>query len=268
MPFRVVALIAAFNEEDIIEPVIEQLVDNGIDVYLIDNGSTDRTVARAQQWLGRGLIKVEAYEPPVEEGSGPSFAWSAILRRKVNLTRQLRADWFIHHDADEIRESPWPSTLKEAIRWVDVLGYNCIDFKVLNFPPIDDGFQTGSDPRVYFTHYEDGASFDSLQVKCWKAGPRRVSLAASGGHDVRFRNRRLFPIQFVLRHYPIRSQEHGRRKVFAERKNRFLKRERSRGWHVQYDEISDESHNFLRDPSTLRRFELEQVRLELLRNAQ
>src|SRR5262249_15218879 len=143
--FRVTALISAYNEGDIIEPIIAHLIENGIDVFLIDNHSTDDTVAQVSQWLGRGLVAIETFPSP-EAGAGPTdrFAWEDILARKLALSRKMQTSWFIHHDADEIRESPWPgATLREAIQWVDRLGYNAIDFRVLNFPPVDDGFQQG-----------------------------------------------------------------------------------------------------------------------------
>jgi Glycosyl transferase family 2 len=265
--FRVIAMIAAFNEEDIISSVIRHLVDNGVDVYLIDNHSTDDTVKEASQWLGRGLVHIERFPQPLSSGcdSPGSFDWSGILRRKEELATELSADWLIHHDADEIRESPWPGlTLKEAIRWVDKLGYNCIDFQVLNFRPVDDNFQRGDDPRSYFTLFENIDYFDKVQLKCWKVSNAPASLVPSGGHEVRFEGRRVFPISFLLRHYPIRGQRHGLKKVFGERKNRFLESERSKGWHIQYDQIKDEKHEFLRDPATLRPFNLDRARLELM----
>src|SRR5262245_43822553 len=265
--FHVIAIIAAFNEEDIISSVIRHLIDNGIDVYLIDNHSTDDTVEEASQWLGRGLLQIERFPPSLPstcETPGP-FDWSGILRRKEKLATELSADWLIHHDADEFRESPWPGlTLKAAIRWVDKLGYNCINFQVLNFCPIDDNFQRGDDPRDYFTFCENGAEFDKVQLKCWKVSKTQASLVRSGGHEVSFEGRRVFPISFLLRHYPIRGQRHGLKKVFAERKKRFLESERSKGWHIQYDQIHDENHYFLRDPATLRPFNLERARLELM----
>src|SRR5215475_9853081 len=265
--FRVVAVISAFNEEDIISAVIGHLVENGIDVYLIDNHSTDDTTKEASQWLGRGLLQIERFPPSLPsrcETPGP-FDWSGILRRKEKLATELSADWLIHHDADEFRESPWPGlTLKAAIRWVDKLGYNCINFQVLNFCPIDDNFQRGDDPREYFTFFENGAEFDKVQLKCWKVSKTQASLVPSGGHEVSFEGRRVFPISFLLRHYPIRGQRHGLKKVFAERKKRFLESERSKGWHIQYDQIHDENHYFLRDPATLRPFNLERARLELM----
>ena len=265
--FRVVAIIAAFNEGDIISFVIQHLVENGVESYLIDNHSTDDTVEQASKWLGHGLMHIEVF-PELLPGDGASsgaFNWTATLRRKEELAGVIQADWFIHHDADEIREGPFPGLgLNEAIRWVDSLGYNSIDFRVFNFPPVDDGFQPGDDPRTYFAFCEDAAEIDKVQIKTWKANVGPVSLQPSGGHDARFQGRRIFPIQFLLRHYPIRSQKHGVRKVFSERKTRFLEDERSKGWHRQYDGVNDESYCFVRNPVTLRPFVLDKVRLELL----
>lgn len=264
--FRVVALISAFNEADVISPVIGHLVENGVDVYLIDNRSTDGTAAAAKRWLRKGLLGIEQFPTESPAGDGPPpFDWEAILKRKEALAKEFSADWFIHHDADEFREAPWPGMkLRDAIRWVDRLGYNCIDFRVLNFPPLENGFQPGADPREHFTHWEDPVVYDTLQRKCWKAQKTPVSLAASGGHEARFPGRRIFPIRFLLRHYPIRSQEHGLRKVFDERKKRFVDKERAKGWHVQYDAIASESHSFLGDPANLHEYDPDRIRLELM----
>jgi hypothetical protein len=264
---RVVALISAFNEGDIISSVIGHLVENGAEVYLLDNHSNDDTVDQARQWLGRGLIHIELFPPDAatEPEAATAYDWTAILRRKEELARELGADWYMHHDADEIRESPWPGlSLTEAIGWVDGLGYNCIDYNLFNFRPVDDGFRQGSDPRSYFRLYEEGAEFDRMQLKTWKNTGAPVSLVPSGGHQASFEGRRVFPIPFLLLHYPIRGQTHGTQKVFAERKNRFLEREREQGWHVQYDRFEEETHTFLRDPAELKLFDLDQARLECM----
>ena len=264
--FRVTALVSAYNEADIISSVIGHLVENGVDVYLIDNRSSDDTVAEAGRWLGKGLLKIEEFpEQGPAEGETLPFDWTAILQRKEELARELPADWFLHHDADEFREAPFPGMkLRDAIEWVDRLGYNCIDFRVFNFPPTDDRFQAGSDPRKHFQYWEEAAEFDRRQLKAWKNPGRPVSLVPSGGHDIGLPARRIFPIPFLLRHYPIRSQTHGRRKVFAERRGRFTDRERARRWHIQYDTIADGQHDFLADPARLRPYDDEQVRLELM----
>jgi glycosyltransferase involved in cell wall biosynthesis len=265
--FRVVALISSYNEENIISQIIGHLVKNGIDVYLIDNQSTDDTVKEATKWLGNGLIRIEEFPNRSVTNPRPNdkYDWTGILRRKEELAREIRANWFIHHDADEIREGPWPGlNLKEAIQWVDTAGYNCIDFKVYNFPPTDDGFKCGDDPYRYFTYYEDCPDYDRIQIKSWKAGTSPVSLINSGGHRVQFEDMRIFPIKFILRHYPIRGQAHGAKKVFEERKKRFLDAERERGWHVQYEQFKDESHHFIKNPRDLIPFDLNKARLDLI----
>lgn len=262
--FRIVALLSAYNEEDIIGPVLAHLVENGIEVYFLDNHSTDGTVQEAERWLGRGVIRIETFPSETAPGSEGAFDWGAILRRKEELANELSADWFIHHDADEIRESPWAGvSLRDAIRWVDRLGYNCIDFRVVNFPPIDNGFRRGDDPRTYFRYWEQPGEFDEVQIKAWKNGFPPISLFPFGGHEVRFRDRRVFPIRFLLRHYPIRSQQHGEKKVFAERKDRFLGTERAKGWHVQYDSWKS-GDSFLGEPYRLHLFDDDRVRLDLL----
>jgi hypothetical protein len=259
--FRVAAIIAAYNEADIIEAVLEHLVDNGVEVYLIDNGSTDDTLERARSWLGRGLIGFERFPAAPSSSAEDRVSWDAILRRKLAAAREIAADWYVHYDADEFRESPWPGcTLRSAIQWVDHLGFNAIDFRVLNFPPVDNAFAVGVNPKLHFRRFEEAAEYDRVQINCWKAHDD-VTLA-DGGHQVQFAGRRVFPVRFILRHYPIRSQSHGIRKVFRERKNRFIESEHAFGWHIQYDTVESEEHVFLRNPASLRIFDLEQLRLE------
>ena len=174
------------------------------------------------------------------------------MARKEQLTRELDADWFITHDADEFRESPWSHlNLRQGIELVDRLGFNAIEFQVLNFWPTHDVLPPGGDVREAFRHYAVGDPWDKLQVKCWKNTGQAVDLVSTAGHEARFEGRRIFPIRFLLRHYPIRSQAHGTRKVFEQRLPRFASEERARGWHVQYDALQKD-HCFIRDPSTLR----------------
>jgi glycosyltransferase involved in cell wall biosynthesis len=259
----VVAIIAAFNEGDVIEFVVRDLIRQGVDVYFLDDGSTDDTVDIVERYLGHGVIGVEHLADTLGSPSADEFRWQRILLRKAQLARELSAHWFIHHDADEFRESPWPhDTLKDAIHRVDALGFNAIDFALVDFFPVHDHFQPGSDVREAFTVFAQPRPYDRLQIRAWKRNSL-VDLASSGGHDVRFPDRKVFPVRFILRHYPIRGQSHGERKVFHERRGRFLEEERARGWHIQYDEMS-EGGSFIRDPSTLTPYDGEALRLELL----
>ena len=256
---RVTAIISAYNEADIIAQTVADLVRQGIAAHVIDDHSTDGTVQALGPLMTSGLVQVERSADPAGAGG---FELARLLSRKEQLARELDAEWFLNHDADEFRESPWSHlNLRQGIELVDRLGYNAIDFAVLNFWPTHDGFDGRADIREEFRHFERGATFDRLQVRCWKKASD-IDLQSSAGHDARFESRRVFPVRFLLRHFPIRSQGHGERKVFDERKPRFASGERDRGWHVQYDGLT-EGHCFIRDPRDLEAFDPDTVRAQL-----
>jgi glycosyltransferase involved in cell wall biosynthesis len=141
--FKVVALISSYNEGDVIFHVIGDLISNGISVYLIDNNSTDNTREEAAKWLHKGLINIEIF-PDLRNhthNTKDEFNWRSILGRKEILANTLEADWFINADSDEFREAPWfETTLYEGVRKVDRLGYNTINFELLNFRPINNTY--------------------------------------------------------------------------------------------------------------------------------
>ena len=179
-----------------------------------------------------------------------------MLKRKEELCRELNADWFIHHDADEIHESPWNGVrLRDAIYCVDWQGYNAIEFTLLMFPPVDDAYQPGSSLAEHFRHCEFGteAQGQFLLTRAWKATDSRAIISESGGHCVEFPGRKVYPYNFLLRHYPIRSQSHGEKKLFQERQQRWNYAERKRVWHVHYDGFVPGAR-FLKNPKSLIEF--------------
>jgi len=264
-PMRIVAIVAAFNEGDVIREVTDDLIKNGVEVYLIDNHSTDNTVAEASAWLGKGLIGIEAYPPKGSSVPEGVYVWTEILRRKEELALSLDADWVIHADADEFREAPFAGmSLREGIELADRLGYNAIGFDLFNFRPTDNSFVPGGDVRSSLRYFERPGAFDLDQVKAWKNSGMRINLAASGGHEAQFPDRKVFPVPFILRHYPIRSEEHGKKKVFGDRIPRFSASERAKGWHVQYDEFKSPEARFLYRPEELTLYDPNAVRAMLL----
>ncbi|MCM3903545.1 MAG: hypothetical protein ND866_17715, partial [Pyrinomonadaceae bacterium] len=75
-----------------------------------------------------------------------------------------------------------------------------------------------------------------------------ISTIPSAGHDVVFDGRRIYPFKFLLKHYAFRSQRHGEKKVFRERKARWNPKEKARGWHIHYDSMQ-QGHRFVQSAS-------------------
>jgi glycosyltransferase involved in cell wall biosynthesis len=242
----------ASNEADVIGSTIRHLAEQGVDIYLMDNWSTDGTADIVEQHVGRGVIGMERFP---HAGPGAGLSLHDALSRLEELALEVPCDGFVYVDADERRLSPWPgTTLRDALHHVDRSGFNCIDHTVLVFHPEAYGFPERGDPERLLTRFEfGGRPGHFVQFKGWKNLGAQVDLASSGGHDAHFEGKRVYPYNFLLRHYPIRSQVHGTRKVFTERATRWSEEERARGWHAQYDQLPAD-HSFVTDPSALTEF--------------
>jgi hypothetical protein len=266
---RIVAILPAYNEADVIDSVIRHYVEDGVEVYLIDNCSTDGTAEIASRWLGNGLIRVERF-PDVVGGSARAkkeYMWGEILRRNEQLAETLGADWYIRADADEYRVGPWPGlSHAQAIALVDALGYNAVQSQVLEFRPTDDSFVAGGDPRDSISHYEPAEFANTLWVKAWRQPPAgtAVQIARTGGHAAEFTGRRVCPVHFISLHFPIRTPEHARRKIYTERLNRYPAEEREMGWHNHWDELAASATDFLWDPAELVRYDQQAVQARVL----
>jgi glycosyltransferase involved in cell wall biosynthesis len=251
--FRVVALMPTYNEADIIRSTLRYLISQNIEVYVIDNWSTDGTYEQAQEYVNNGVMGVERFPA---SGPTPAYEWRSILGRIESIAEQTDADWFMFHDADERRQSPWPELdLRDAFIYAERCGFNCVDHMVLNFHPTGESFDPAKDVQDQLRYFEWSDHEGHFhQRKAWKNPGCRVALASTAGHDIRYPGRLVYPFKFLMKHYPIRSQAHGERKVFQDRANRWSQEERALGWHKQYDDMHP-SKSFLRDAATLTRFD-------------
>jgi hypothetical protein len=233
--FRPIALCATYNDADIAPQTVNALLDDQIDVWVLDNWSGDGTFEALESIASvRSSLNVERFPA---NGPSPHYEWSSILTKKQQLAATFPNRWVIHHDSDEVRASPWANvSLRAGLYLAQRMNFNAVDFTVCDFRPVESGFSPGVDPRVALRFFEFGRRPGHFkQVKAWLQGAEIVNLTESGGHDVQFNGRRIFPYKFLLKHYPLRSPDQARRKVFQERLDRFSPEERASGLHTHYD---------------------------------
>ncbi len=233
----ILAVVTQYNEGDIIEPVIDHLLSQGVDVHVIDNWSDDGSFELVQDMATKNPERVSLERFPVKNTG--KYEWKDILKRVTEVGKSRpRYKWVISNDADEIRWSPWPRvSLQHAISFIDYLGYNTLDYTVFNFLPTNDGFNQGMNPLKFFKYGDFGhEGWHFMQLKTWKNLPE-AEIASSGGHLVKLPESKIFPLKFLIGHYSLRSDAQARKKIFKDRVPRFLKEEKNKGWHSHYDNI-------------------------------
>jgi glycosyltransferase involved in cell wall biosynthesis len=221
---RAIALLTTYNEERFIAGCLEHLIRQGLQVYLVDNESTDSTVAIAERYVGRGLIGIETLP------RAGLFSLRQQLARKETLAATLDADWFIHVDADQIILPPRSTqTLVQAMSEVEAQGYNAINFDQFAFVPTREA-PDHDHPNYQQTMrwYYPQEQFYPHALRAWKRQDVPVELSWSGGHQVRFPGLRMYPSAFRYRHYLFLSIEHAIRKYLHKR---FDPAEIADGWH-------------------------------------
>jgi hypothetical protein len=221
---KIVAMLQTYNEQRFIGDSLDHLAEHGISAYLVDNESTDDTVAIAERRLGQNLIGIETM---ARDGH---FALQSQLVRKEQLAQSLDADWLMHIDADEFRVSPDRGrSLADSIAEFDEAGFNAVNFLEFTFVPTRE--MPDHDHPDYLktmrSYYPVLPVFPN-RLNAWKRQEGPVELVYSGGHTVRFPGLSLAPRSLYSRHYLFLSVGYASRKFGPER---YAPDEIARGWH-------------------------------------
>lgn len=218
----ITAIIGVRNESKYLRITLRQLVESNIQIVIIDNDSIDNTKQIISDFKSH-IIKY--LRLPFKE----CFDLTEQINVKNEIINELKTDWVIHQDADEVLESPFPNeNLRTGIERVSANGCNAINFNEFVFIP------TRQNPD-----YEDSNFLESmLSYYFFEPRPSRLMRAwktesdfklISGGHEIESINKPIFPTEsFVLRHYMVLSYNHAINKYS---KRIFSNEDISKGWH-------------------------------------
>jgi len=202
---RIVGIMPVYNDEDIIEEVIEYYISQQIPLIVLDNYSTDSTFNICKKYLGKGILELERFK-------SKTFQKETVLRILYDMAIANSADWIIAIDSDEFLESGVQNlTLKDAIVKSDNNGYNLIQFDIFLFFMTDDDESLKSiKDRLRYYSYESDYSY-----RAWKYSPG-IRCEDSVGHLPYFPEGlkyKIDPKKCLMRHYKLRSKEQAIKKV-------------------------------------------------------
>jgi glycosyltransferase involved in cell wall biosynthesis len=206
MSFNVIAMLEVYNDEDIVEELIQHIKNENLHLVVFDNGSTDDTLNICKKFLNNGIDKLFSI------GSN-SWELSRDLRIQYDLALTLSPDWVIRFDSDEFLETGIKGiNLHDGILEADKQGYNIIQFDWFNFFLTDDDKKEGS-TKDRLRYYSWASEF---QFRAWKVAPGIRS--EENPHlpiFPDFLKYKIYPKKFVLRHYPFRSKLQAEKKLLA-----------------------------------------------------
>lgn len=230
-----IAIMTTYNDVDIIEGIVTANIDQGQELILVDNWSTDGTweLIKKLSKNHREILKIYRY--PL---SGPSsdYNWKELLKFKEEIALHYPNRWILHQDSDEVTLSPFVDIeLKYVFEAVRLLGCNCVTLRMLDFTPVDDLYTSGN-PVDYFKYYRYITKFSyDRQQKIWLQKNERVNLHQHAGHDVLFKDKEVFSVRFPRLHYSVRSTTQLLKKYSHDRKTRIEKERKAFGWHTHIE---------------------------------
>ena len=226
-------ILFCYNEEQILSETIQHYLKQGIDLVVIDNESTDSS----REIVSQFRQKAELYSGKIQDVVNiqtKGYEWRKILQFACEYMHQNLSnyEWIMLIDADAIYHSPVKGmSLLEFLGFMKKKGYNVIHGKVFEFYPTEKDDPSVSSPIRRLKYYR--VIDEWSQQKIFQYHPS-LNFYESWGHTCFRENQHLSPIDFWYHHYPWVSYEHGIKKIFKERKPRYVERKKRLDIHWHY----------------------------------
>jgi len=232
---KVICIMTIYNEIDFLPYKLEWCHRNGLDLYVIDNYSTDGSY----EWLKDHNIDCHQID------TKGTFDLPTLQAGIIRTVDHIKPDWVVYNGADLFifAERPIATLCMEAER----MGKNTIGFPIVGMH--DTGEEpTGGILNTYFWYMGRMARTGSLKmiefVYKWKPGIKY------SGDTVKMPNKKTYnPSGIMINYGRIKSPE--RRKELLERRKLAWQRGMDRGHGIHY--LTEEKRGFKRwDKSELK----------------
>ena len=210
-------VIHGYNEADCIKNSIECLVNSNHRVHFFDHGSTDNTKEIVLEYASEGVKYHYLNRNKVHFWQGPNNLFTHIS--KFISTQHPACDWVTWLDADEILIPPEGMEIQAAYTKEFNRGVRVVRTTIHEYWITDK-----DDPTI--ENYLDRLQYYRVKPASRAGGINRGWYIPLTGIMPRGKHRKakdwgkgakISNWNWILKHYPIRSKEHGVRKIMKER---------------------------------------------------
>lgn len=214
------AVMTVRNEAIHMPYAVEHLIAEGIEVVVLDDGSSDGSLDLIDHRLGKGLIETRRRPGSDEMSLGDLLAWGA------SVIQDLTHDWVLRVDADEwLMSAAGLGRLVALLDEADRSGATAVNFEEFVFLPL--ATPPKGDPRRSMLEYYFFEPVKNRLMRAWRRDAGLSNLRHAG-HRLEGDSLIVYPKHGILRHYPMVTLAHGRHKYG---RRSFPHHETNRGWH-------------------------------------
>lgn len=225
---KILAVAFAYNEINHIADMVQDYRNQGCELNIIDNYSTDGTY----EWLVANRVRTR------QKDTGGTFNLVKLQGSLVNDIKEIKPDWVVYTGIDVVYAFNKP--IGETIRLADKYGYNMVSIQHMNM------YNTGETYRLPLReNYFYGRLMNRLFMIAKYSEPFKFE-----ADSIQIENRRVYPAEGILINYGNCKPAHEREATYIRRKRAWdagLDRNygvhylegRKRGWLWEKSELVD-----------------------------
>jgi glycosyltransferase involved in cell wall biosynthesis len=217
-PFPLFAVLGTWMEEDVVAATVRNAFTQGCSrVYLVDNGSTDGTVAAA---CDAGAILARSYTTErYDEGLRLDLMNAVVSEESESSTEQHI--WWLYLDADEFPHGPSGMTLHEYLKTLDAQ-FRVVGFRFFDHVPSSTPHYVPGRHPIDFQPLCEELAYPMCPANHRKHSLQRFDKGAApircgrGFHLAECADELYEPIQpAFIHHFPYRNQDSTRARLDA-----------------------------------------------------
>jgi len=214
--FKLFAVLCSWREEDVIAATVANAYEQGCDrVYLVDNGSRDRTVERAVE---AGAVLARTFDLGYFDDLEKTRQMQAVVD-EVSAAGEDDHVWWLWLDADEFHHGPGSQSLREYLASLD-RRFRVVGARFFNhLPTADPAYIETRHPLDYqplcyeIPDPQCDLGHAKHPLQRWDRGAPRIE-SGQGFHRAAAATLLLEPTQPVFcHHFPFRAEANTKRRL-------------------------------------------------------